>query len=323
MPEEPSLPAPSLGADALRAAGAALVADHVALDVVRSFTSAGIPSVLLRGPTISRHLYGPGEVRGYVDADVLVPVLAREKAEGLLVELGFRHHAVLGQSDDDRPRWSSTWIRDRDGGNVDLHWTLVGSRAAPEEVWNVFSAEIERVDVLEASLDGLSAAATAVVVALHAAHHGADVDHPLVDLARAVERLPVSTWVRAADLARRLDAPAFAIGLRILPGGAALADDLGLGDRANTEEILRASTAPPMALGFDWLAQTPGPVAKLRLISRKIVPDRAFMYGWSPLARSGGRRGLALAYLWRPVWLLWHAVPGLRAWLAARRRATR
>jgi hypothetical protein len=78
-----------------------------------------------------------------------------------------------------------------------------------------------------------------------------------------------------------------------------------------------------MALGFDWLDQTPGMTSKLRLAWGKVVPDADFMRVWSPLARGGSRTGLALAYLWRPVWLLLHAGPGYRAWRAARGEAER
>ena len=310
--------------EALRAAGNALAVDHVAAEVVRRFAEAGIPSVLLRGPTIARHLYGEDDPREYVDVDLLVRPSAREQAERLLQDLGFSHRAVLGQSSVDRPRWASTWARDRDGANVDLHWTIAGAGASPDAVWEALSEEVDPVELFGVAVQSPRAAATALVVALHAAHHGLQVEHTLLDLERALDRFSLSTWEHAAELASAIDAvPAFAAGIRLLPPGADLAARLSLPDRPTAETLLRGGTPPPMALGFDWLARTPGFKRKVRLVAAKIVPDRQFMRAWSPLAQSGGRTGLMLAYAWRPFWLLRHSIPGLRAWLAARRRIER
>jgi len=304
------------------AAGTALAADHVAVEVSGKLAAAGVRTIVLRGPSVTRHLYGADEPRGYIDADLLVAPASRAQAEHVLADLGFAHWAVLGQRAADRPAWSSTWVRARGGGNVDLHWTIVGARVQPDTVWSVFEREVEPLDVLGTDLDGLSAPATALVVTLHAAHHGAHVQRPVDDLGRALDQFSHSTWEQTSELAERIDAiAAFGAGLRLLPAGGRLADRLGLPDKPTAEAILRAGSAPPMALGFDWLAHTPGARGKLALVVGKIVPDREFMRAWSPLARRGGRLGLALAYLWRPFWLLSHSLPGLRAWYAARRKA--
>jgi hypothetical protein len=297
--------------------------DAATAAVSEAFAAAGIRSVLLRGPSIERHLYGPGEVRSYVDADLLVEPGTFARGEQVLAEHGFTHYAVLGQRSADRPAWSRTWSRP-DGGTVDLHRTLVGVGVEDEEVWRTLGDHVQPVAVARRRLDGLDTAATALVVTLHAAHHGRQVRKPLDDLARALEQIPDDAWQDAAALAKRLAAtPAFAAGLRLLPAGTDLARRLDLQETATAEVILRASTAPAMALGFEWLARTPGPRRKLVLIVGKLVPDREFMRAWSPLARGGSRLGLALAYAWRPFWLLWHTAPGLHAWLAARRRAGR
>jgi hypothetical protein len=185
----------------------------------------------------------------------------------------------------------------------------------------VLAAETETISVGGASVAILDAPGRALVVALHAAHHGVHVEKPLDDLARALELLPAPAWEAASALAARLDAmPAFSTGLRLLPRGCEVASRLELPVDRSTETILRASSPPPMALGFDWLAATPGLRAKARLVARKIVPDAAFMRAWSPLARRG-RAGLVAACGWRLVWLAWHAAPGLRAWRRARKAA--
>jgi hypothetical protein len=298
-----------------------LQVDTATAAVSEAFCTAGIQAIVLRGPSIERHLYDPGEVRGYVDADLLVEPGAFAHGAHVLAEHGFVHHYFLRQRSSDRPPWSQTWSRP-DGGTVDFHRTIVGVGASDEELWKTLREHVEPVDVARKRVDGLDLAATALVVALHAAHHGRHVRKPLDDLARALERAPDAAWQDAAALAERLAAtPAFAAGLRLLPAGTDLARRLELPEGTSAEVVLRASSAPPMALGFEWLARTPGLRRKLMLIAGKLVPKREFMRAWSPLARGGSRLGLALAYAWRPFWLLWHATPGLRAWLAARRRA--
>ena len=303
------------------AAAASLRSDVVAAAVGEAFRSAGIASILLRGPSIARHVYDAGESRPYADVDLLVPTAAIAEAERLLDDHRFAHSAVLGQRPDDRPAWSRTWQRASDGAEVDLHSTIVGVGVPPHELWALLSENVEPVEVARARLDGLNAETTLVVVALHAAHHGTELRQPLEDLARAIERFPTTSWAAAAALADRLAAmPAFAAGLRLVPAGAALTERLVLSDAASAEVILRAGSAPPMALGFEWLSRVPGFRAKTRLIAGKLVPDVQFMRAWSPLARRG-RVGLAAAYGFRIVWLARHAIPGFIAWSRARKSA--
>ncbi len=303
-------------------AARALYVDAFTVELVRALARAGVRSILLRGPTVAKHFY-PAALRAYGDADLLVAPDAFAEAERLLALSGFEHRAVLGQRPDDRPVWARTWRRRADGAEIDLHRTLVGARASLEEVWGALDRHVEPIEVGGAAMDGLDAAATAVIVTLHAAHHGARFARPLEDLSRAIARLGESEWRAAASLAAELEAtPSFAAGLRLLPEGVQLADSLELPTEASAEVILRASGAPPMALGFEWLAQTPGLRAKLRLIAGKTVPDAEFMRAWSPLARGGSRLGLAAAYAWRPIWLLLHAARGFRAWRRAARRSS-
>ena len=305
------------------AAAKALHADAVAAEVAAAFAAAGISSILVRGASIARHLYGTDEARSYDDADLLIPRTARARASDVLRGLGFRDVTGLGRRESDRPPWSSTWGRDRDGGNVDLHWTIVGAQAEPETVWRVLSEEAAPLEVARTSLAGLNAPATALVVALHAAQHGVGIPRVQEDVVRALSLFRRETWESATRLAEAIDAlDPYAFGLRLVPAGAELADDLGLPTHASVETILRSQDAPPTALGFDWLSQTPGVRAKARLIAGKIVPDRAFMRVWFRPARGGSSLALALGYLWRPLWLLWRGPVGLRSWSAAR-RATR
>jgi hypothetical protein len=314
MSEEPTASA------GLLAVGVSLRLDAVTAEVVTALRAAGIESVLLRGPAIARWLYEDTNARLYVDVDLLVPHGHIERAEEVLVALGFSDHTVEGVLAHDRPTYAHTWLRG-DGSAVDLHYTLLGVRLAPERVWEALAAETEAISVhgTEARVAGSSG--RALVVALHAAHHGAGVGQPLDDLARALELLPAELWEEASELAAQLEAQeAFATGLRLLEPGREVAHSLGLPPTRSTETALRASTPPPMALGFDWLATTPGMHAKAGLVARKIVPAPRFMRAWSPLARRG-RAGLAAAYAWRLLWLARHAGPGFLAWHRARKAA--
>ena len=307
--------------ETLRAAGTALAADRVAAQMADVLEKAGVSFILLRGPSIARHLYSSSEVRPYVDVDLLVPIHQAPVVESTLPRRGFAYRAVLGQRQVDRPHWSSTWVRASDGANIDVHWTLVGVNVSPETAWTEFVGETEPIDVCGTRLDGLSARATALVIALHAAHHGAGITQPIRDLDRALAKFDLEIWSGAAQLAERLDGvDAFSAGLRLAAGGEEMADRLSLPPVRSTEVLLRSSTAPPMALGFDWLSHTSGVRAKVILIAGKLVPDAPFMRSWTPLARRG-RVGLWVAYAWRPIWLLRHAVPGYRAWREARRKA--
>jgi hypothetical protein len=313
LPDEPA------SSSHLLAAGVSLQTDAVTAAVVSALRGAGIESILLRGPAIARWLYDDESARPYVDTDLLVRYGDVEVAERTLAGLGFSDHTVEGVLAHDRPTHAHTWLRARDAAAVDLHYTLVGARREPQHLWEALATETEPIVVLGTPVDVLKPPGRALVVALHAAQHGVGAGKPLDDLARAVQRVPEQIWEAAGRLAARLDAtPAFATGLRLLPQGCEVASRLELPVDRSTETILRASSPPPMALGFDWLAAMPGLGAKARLVATKIVPDAAFMRAWSPLARRG-RAGLVAAYGWRLVWLVWHAGPGLRAWRRARK----
>jgi hypothetical protein len=303
----------------LIAAAQTLLADRVTGELVEAFGHAEIDPIVLRGPSIARHLYERGEARLYTDVDLLVRPDAIDPAGCILGDQGF---VRIGEDlPGDRPSWARIYLRKSDGGNVDLHRTLAGAEAEPETVWAAMIDYAVPIVVAERKLSGLDAGACGLVVALHAAHHGAEASRQVDELSRAIKHLPPQEWDRARALADRIAAtPAFAAGLRLLPEGAEIATRLGLPDDASTDVILRAAGAPPLALGFDWLSQTDGLRPKLRLIASKALPSPTAVKAWAPFARRG-RFHLALAYAWRPLWLALHAPGGYRAWAKARRNA--
>jgi putative nucleotidyltransferase-like protein len=289
--------------------------------VVSSLRRAGIPSILLKGPTVARWLYDEGAVRSYVDTDLLLAPDDLPRAERLLADLGFERDG-LGTIPEDWPRHARTWLRP-DGANVDLHRTLVGVGVDPSELWTVLSAETETMRVGGVDVDVLRPPARALVVALHAAKDGGRIAKVRHDLGHAIERLPLDLWRDTASLAARLHATAgLAAGLRTTPRGAALAAQLQLPSETAMGVALRAHGSPALAVGIDWLFTTSGMRRKALLVARKLVPPPAFLRAWTPLARRG-RLGLAVAYLWRPVWVAWQSGPGLWAWWRARREVAR
>lgn len=314
-PEAGNSPLPSL--DVLTVART-LAIDRVAAEVVGALRAAGIQSILLKGASFV-WLYDDGPPRAYGDCDLLVAPKDIERSERLLRALGFEH-PPLDDLPHDKPWHAHAWNRPGDP-SIDLHRTLIGVGVTPEELWNVLSARAERMTLAGTEVEILDGVARAMHIALHAAQDGQRLRRPLWDLERAVSKIPEAVWRDAARLASRLDATqAFAAGLRLHPAGSDIAARLGLAPDRSVEVILRSTGAPQVAVGIDWLMRTPGFGRKTQLVFRKLFPPRPFMRAWSPLARRGAA-GLAMAYVWRPVWLLTRAGPGMKAWRRARKLA--
>jgi hypothetical protein len=291
--------------------------DRIAAEVVSAFRARGVDCFLLKGASFARWLYDEPAERPYGDIDLLVAPEGWSTARETLRTLGFE--ARWPEHRGERPRPAELWMRERDRSFVDLHRRLWGAEASPDVVWTVLSRSRQRLDVGGGVVDVLSEPARAMHAGTHAAQHGTPEHKPLEDLSRALDRVPPSGWEQAAALAHRIGAvPAFAAGLRLLPAGRRVADRLGLPTDRPAEVALRAAGAPPLALGFDRLARTPGVRRKLGLVARRVVPSPDYVREWSPLARRG-RSGLVAAYAARPLWLLWRSASGYLAWRRARR----
>jgi Uncharacterised nucleotidyltransferase len=296
-----------------------MATDLVAADVVRALRQAGVRPLLLKGPALAELLYRPGELRSYVDVDLLVAPDEEPVSGDVLRALGFE--ALVGARDlgGHRPLHAHEWVKEQTP-SVDLHRTLPGAAADPAIVVGVLGARTRSIELAGELVETPTAPALLVHVVLHAVHHGPRGSKALEDLERALE-LDLDVWEDAAALAGEIDSiSAFAAGLRLLPAGAALAERLDLPARAPVEIELRTSGAPPLSGGLEWLLRTPGTRAKAALLARTIVPSPGAIRLWRPLARRP-RSGLVLAYLSHPFWLAWHALPSARAVRRARRRA--
>jgi hypothetical protein len=313
-----SAPAPS--ASAVRAIRL-LEIDRVTAEVVDTFRAAGVRSILLKGPALARWLYDGAE-RGYVDCDLLVANHQIDTASELLAQLGFRRSPL--DLRDDWPRHARVFLRS--GVAVDLHRTFVGADVAPAVVWREVSARTATMHVGGTDVEVPVPSARALVVVLHAAKDGERVEKVDRDLQRALDRVPGDIWTDAMALAHRLGAiEAFAAGLRRIEDGAALARRLGLPTSLTPELAMRTRPVPPLATGLNWLVTSRGVRGKVSLVVRKLFPPPDFLRAWKPLARRG-RLGLAIAYVWRPLWVLWYSVPAAfavaRAHLLTRGRAS-
>jgi hypothetical protein len=292
--------------------------DATTAEVVRALRDEGCAAILLRGPVLRRALYGDGAHRAYVDTDLLVPPRDFARAGEVLRRLGFS--LVLDHGDH---AWvaephAQEWGR-APHGHVDLHWRLPGCAVGGDRCWEILSAHVEPLAVGGVEVRAPTRAATPLIVALHAAHHGTTTRKPLDDLDLAVGRLGIETWRATAALADDLGATeAFAAGVRLSPKGAALARSLGLADAVSARRRLMASSQPPAALGLLRILEAEG--GRLEAIRVTLFPAPSYMRVAYANARRG-RRGLLLAYVTR---LLARAVrlpAAVRALRAARRAA--
>jgi Uncharacterised nucleotidyltransferase len=293
-----------------------LAIDRLAAEIAGEFAAVGIESVVLKGPVLAAWLY-PGEVRPYGDADLLVPPGSWDAAVAVLERLGFADR--LGPLAHPRMESfaSTAFIRgERDEDNLDLHCALHGLEADPARVWSGFAA-VQEIGGAELRVPGRPA--LALHVALHAAHHTEP--KPVEDLRRALALGDEELWAQARELARELDGePAFASGLRRLPAGEELARRLAIGDEVRSVRHEIRHERVPLAEGIDGLlAPDQSFSERARTVAGEVFPRPDFLRWWSPLARRG-RLGLALAYPWRWLWLLWSAPRGLLAVRRARRR---
>src|SRR3954447_23402975 len=297
------------------AAGLSLASDALPAELAARMRAARIRGIVLKGPSLRRWLYGDEPVRFSVDVDLLVDPATFDAIDPVMAAAGWTYLGVnaIG-ADRDHNR---TWQHGREGPMLELHRTIAGIRAEPAAVWRVLSARTTSLELHDGEVEVLDVPARAMHVALHAAQHGVAHERTAEDLRRALQAASAQDWAQAAGRARELDAPpAFAAGLRRVPEGRELAARLGLGEEMPADVAWRVASAPPMTDGLGVLAGAPGVRAKLRFVPRHLVPPAGYMRVWLPIARRN-RAGLALAYLYRPLWLL----KGIGPAVLARRRA--
>jgi hypothetical protein len=274
----------------------------------------GVPAVLLKGPVLSRWLYHATEERPYGDADLLVAPDQVGAAERVLEQLGYALKDPEGELELISGPHAQTWRRAADGALVDLHHTLPGDVLAEDLVWPLVWKRAQIMEIAGTEVRVLDEPSRALMVALHAAHHGPGAPVPLEDLRRAADRASAATWSQAAALAAAMVAlPKFAEGLALIPEGRRVAQRM----RLAPSDVLDVLAGTEMATGFERFAAARGVRERARLLLDELFPPADFMRWWSPWA-GRSRAWLVVAYGYRLGWISVRAPRGWRAWRRAR-----
>jgi SAM-dependent methyltransferase len=313
----------------LASVGRTLMLDAAAVECMSVLGDEDIRAILLKGPVTARWLYPDAAGRYYLDVDLLVARSEFGRALRILERRGYRDTQARRFANEtppharalilDRPYDSGRGGRFPAGLPVDLHWSFHGIGVPDQEFWDVISGSAERMRVAATEVEVPNETARALFLPLHAATSGGGVGQALSDLDRALERLSDEQWKAAHELALRLHAtPRFLAGLAMRPLGAKLIDRLDLEGEVDVVSALRAAGVPPVAAGVERLRTTRTFSGRMRLLIRELAPTRSFMRAWSPLSTRGAA-GLALAYVYRPIWVLFKLPAAARAHARARR----
>jgi Uncharacterised nucleotidyltransferase len=293
--------------------------DAQTAEVGAAFGCEGIETIVLKGPVLARWLY-PGEVRPYVDSDLMVAPGNRARAVGVLGRLGFAEYLPWMPTPLSLDIGRTTFSRSG-GGMVDLHCQMPGLDGDPDAIWGCLAASAERQVIGGVELRVPDRDTLLLHVALHAAQHANLVDgKPLEDLRRALARVEESKWSSALELACAYQGvPAFAAGLRLLPEGEDLARKLDLGEEGSLKYALLREDVIAEEF-YALLSADAGIRRKLAIAASRGFPGPDYMRWWSPLARRG-KIGLAGAYLWRVIWVIGQALRAIHTlWRIQRAR---
>ena len=171
--------------------------DAATAEVVNVLREGGVPSILLKGPSVARWIYD-GASRPYGDCDLLVRRSDLEASEQSLRTLGFERGGLYSIPGD----WPRHAVVYRRGDVVvDLHQTLLGVTADADRLWEVLARHREQMRIAGVGVDVLDPAGRAFVLALHSAKDGGRDEKPRRDLERALEILPPDLWRAAAEIA--------------------------------------------------------------------------------------------------------------------------
>jgi hypothetical protein len=280
-----------------------------------SLEAAGVRPVLLKGPALGNLLY-PDQPRSrlYSDVDLLIDPDAMPRTERLLAAAGFRRldrestvrgtDLALGRAVGAHgAAHATTWLRDRDQLTVDLHDSLPQCGAPARVVWQHITRHLDVLTVGGVRTETLDRPASALLIALHAAHHGPRWGRAAMDLERALTVFDDHCWGAARELAVALDAQAaMGVGLGTSAEGRALARRLSLVTEPTTAQRLLWDGAPWSATVLEALIAQRGLRARMRVLAQVLWPTPAALRRGSALARRG-RRGLIAAYAIRPLQL--------------------
>jgi hypothetical protein len=177
-----------------------LALDFAAGEAVTALRAAGVRPILLKGASVAHWLYEGREWEpGYGDVDLLVAPECRASARQVLTALEYVNRSFPDRSHTPfvhAYHWERTGSRPAD---IDLHRRLFLVGADDAVAWAILVQHTETIELGRVEMEVLSAAARAMLVALHAAWHGVQLPGPMRDLDRATEVLDLGTspnWTR-------------------------------------------------------------------------------------------------------------------------------
>lgn len=185
------------------------VASQLRLDALASSASgalsdAGIPHLLLKGPTTAVWLYDPP--RRYADVDILIPRSLLKQATSCLAAAGVASPGFGRYGEGSLHSWTLRAL----GANteLDLHVSLPSvpvDSDDPDQLWKKLSPHIEEFEIagMSSTVPALDVPGRCLVLALHCFRDGGR-GHALADLRLARQLATPEEWQAAGELARDL-----------------------------------------------------------------------------------------------------------------------
>jgi len=224
-----------------------LVLRQVGQRLTGAFAAAGLPALVVKGPSFADRLYQAPCWRPFTDLDLLLHRHDLPAAAAVMRQAGFQPEAIALKHEA-AAYGEEKWVAELSGIGVlvELHWDMIGSPTLRQG---------RRVDLalLQAEDGATSPAALLLVAAVHAAYgHAFDRLQPLVDLLQAARG--AAGEIDRGWLARR-----------IAEGG------LGPGVALALELAARAFAAPACATLRRELGLRRPPLSIRRLMSPGVV----------------------------------------------------
>jgi hypothetical protein len=283
---------------AAHANAARALANEFALElVVPSLRAHGIRPIVIKGFVTARLLGRSLFEHRSDDVDLLVAPDDLDAAADVLTELGFRHKYAGAR----RSETGHALAHVRGGAvplAIDLHHSLMLA-TDPARTFEVLSRNTEQMTIGRVTVEVPDAAGSALIIALHAAHHGNEFTKPRADLRRALAVVPDDVWLETGRRATEMAVGwGLMTGLRTVPEGDRVARILDLRANAPIEIRVRADGASAGGEKLARLLQARHLAEVVVAVRDALLPSRALVVSTHPeLANS--RLQLAGFYLRR------------------------
>jgi hypothetical protein len=187
-----------------------------AVDLAKSMTSAGIPTIVLKGPAIAMAGYGDCSRRTFADIDLLVPKAHLSDAQDLLVGRGYNPkfgakmfaHLVSGQH--------ALEFVGR-GPSVEIHWSLLSRHLLfelhPQDLWR----DARVLQCAGSNILALSPPHLFLYLCAHGAKHEWMLFRWICDVAQLARRLTLTEAEQVVNIAARTNSKRIlALALRLV-----------------------------------------------------------------------------------------------------------